>query len=513
MAFSKNVFHLEGLPQRNPFWRELEDVGIITFRDNYQFELKSDFFIDPEAEETEFTQEFYLFIPETLQINPETYTRDQFYLDELNLIRYKTPLLTFAEMIDSENKDSPLYRIQTHDDKKVCLKEMILFGNIFRSHLRFCIRGILKNIRELNEKQCIAYLNEHVPKLLNEMTRAREAFTKTKIHMIDHTSDNFYIEQLGYVDEYISIACEEYLTLLLRFIKENISPVSIEAELLICHSLDQENHYREKENLHIEGDGKRESILYKQGLLEKFMIDPLKLKITRVEVKQQYGHLIGALAAGVAMLFYMVLFVWKASYLVINSAPFVIIAVILYILKDRIKEGMKMLYNIHVHHWFPDYRVNIYNPAGEIIGKLTESFLFIPHSKLPKEFFEIRMRDRADPLEQFQPDESIIQYKKDIKLFKSKNRLTELNTIFRFNIHSFLSKANDPLQPTLKFSSEKQTLEERLLPKVYHLHLILKTQYLDLMKRRCEEIKSFRIILTKNGLKKVEHLSSQVHHY
>ncbi len=509
MSFSNNVLNLEGHHLRNPFWRELEEEGTITFRDNSQFELKSEFFIDPEASETHFTQEFYLFIPDTLQINPQTYSAQHFYLDQLNLIRYKTPSLTFEELVDEHNPKSPLHRIQTNEDFNLSLTEMVLFGNMFRTSLRFRVRSLLKKLVhsvETHEEACVQKL---VEKLIADVAKARKIYTQTKRFLIDHCREATFVEKLDYIDEYISIACEEYFTILLRILRESKTNSFSSIDTLICEMIDNEKLYRQNQHLHPQGDGEKESILYKQGLLEKFMLSPLRLDNTRIEIKEHYGQLIGAVAAGIAMLVYMILFVWKATTFVINSAPFVLLAVFLYILKDRIKEGMKMLYAKHINRWFPDYKTHIYNSNREIIGQLKESFLFIPKTKLPKGFAEMRMRHAKDPLEAYQPKETIVQYKKSVQLYKTNDRLSELNTIFRFNIHQFINKANDALQPTLSLSKEGHELEEILLPKVYHLNLILKSNFIDRKKRRCEEIKAFRVVLDKNGIKRVEHTSSK----
>ena len=58
-------------------------------RDAYQFELKSDLFVDQESKKREFTQDFYLFIPQALQINTNTYSKDEFYRDQTFLFEKK----------------------------------------------------------------------------------------------------------------------------------------------------------------------------------------------------------------------------------------------------------------------------------------------------------------------------------------------------------------------------------------------------------------------------------------
>lgn len=508
MFSRENTYSFDGHPLRNPFWRELEEEGTLTSRDNYQFELKSEFFVDPRAKKTFFSQEFYLFVPKTLQVNSDTYSAQQFYQDQTNLIRFKTPYLHFRDLIDSNNPRSPLYRIQTKEDREKSLQEMMLFGNIFRTSLRFRVRKLLKQIRYLQESKQEIELDAPIKELIEDVQAAREVFAKTKDFLIGHYSQKRFVEQLNYIDEYISIVIEEYITLLLYVFREQKNPNLATSDLMLCVLLEREEEYRKEHRLHYKGDGKRESILYRQGLLEKFMLSSLKLNNTRRELKEKYSHIFGALAAGFAMLVYMTLLAWNSTSIVINSAPFVFLAVVLYILKDRVKEGMKILFIKNFNRWFPDYRTRIYSPNGEIIGRLSESFIFIPKKKLPEGFYNLRMGKVDDSLELYQPNESILQYKKEVELYKIQGNLTELNTIFRYNIHKFVQKANEALQPTLRLNSDTYDLDEMLLPKVYHLHLILKSNFLDRKGKRCEEIKSFGIVLDKNGIKRVEEIST-----
>lgn len=506
MTHTFETLNIEGHPLRNPFWRELEEEGTITFRDNLQFELKSEFYIDPNASETRFTQEFYLFIPDTLQINSHTYPTQQFYLDQLNLIRYKTPSLSFKGMMDTTNKRSPIYRIQITEDPVAILHEIMILGNIFRSTLRSQVRKLLRLVRRESVE---SGQSDQIISVVDEVTASRKAFHKAKHYLMDRFSDKNFRNQLDYVDEFMSLVCDEYLVVLLYVVRRNSRINLVEADQAICTLLDGERAYRKESLFTPAPTNTKEEILYRQGLLEKFMIEALKLQNTRVEIKEKYGNLIGVIAAAVAMFVYMVLFVWKATTYVINSAPFVLFAVFFYVLKDRVKEGMKIMYNRHINRWFPDFRTQIISPSDETIGRLSESFSFIPKRKLPKGFYDLRMQSAADALELNQPKESIIQYKKEIILKKQKGALKELNTIFRYNIHRFLEKASDPLQPTLELAPDTHELSEKLLPKVYHLNLILKNTFLDRKSRRCEEIKSFCIVIDKNGIRRVEPVSSR----
>ena len=61
MTNDESTLNPEGHPLRNPFWREL-DEGLINFRDNLQFELKSDFFLNPKLNKNIYSKKSGVFI-------------------------------------------------------------------------------------------------------------------------------------------------------------------------------------------------------------------------------------------------------------------------------------------------------------------------------------------------------------------------------------------------------------------------------------------------------------------
>ncbi len=502
-----DLHDIEGHPLRNPFWRNL-DEGLINYRDLLQFELKSEFFIHPELKKNKYTQEFYLFIPETLQINKHTYSSDRFYLDQTSLIRYRTPRLSLEELLDSKNKNSPFLRIQQLEDPEDILYEYKILGNIFRSTIRITVRRLLKQLKKGRKKE----IKVQVEQFCAEIWEVRETFVRSKETLSHRYSHVSFDDQANYVDEFMSVMVDDYLAVFLEILREEYPEEAEECQDAVCGLLIEEQQHRSKHHLKAKKSKNKESVLLRKGLLEKFMLQSLRLNNNRVELKEKLSNYFGAFAAGIAMLVYMVLFVWHASGLVVTSAPFVMSAVLLYILKDRIKEGLRNLYQRRMHKVFSDFKTSIFNPMGEKIGQLAESFSFISLKKLPEEIYKIRYEDLADQIEAFRPSETVMQYKREVLIYQQKNHLDkrkmEMNTIFRYNIQHFLEKANDALQPLLRLDPESKELTEKLLPKVYHITILLKNTYLDEESKEKSEIKTFRVVIDKVGIRRVEHLST-----
>lgn len=471
----------------NKFFKELES-GEIHQRDRWQFELKSDFFPNNQHHTNTFTQEFYIFIPNALQINSYTYSKEDFYRDLTNLIRYKTPVFSISSIIDPLNPHSPLNKIEQAKNVEFELK---LLANIIRSSVREEMRLLF--LGKGDEK-----------KLARELLQFRKRFLEIKGNVLAKIKDKGLITTYFYVDEFINDTLIYYLTSSLERLQEHrgvkdphLQQALIEEELYREHTLDLPL-------LPPQDDEEKEYVLYKSSLLNKYVLDALLLDTVREPLTERLGHFVGALSAGVAMLVFFVLFVWQGQVFVINSLPFIFATVILYVMKDRIKESLRALSTTWFHRWFYDWKTVIRTSEGTgPIGKLIESFSLIKDSGLREEIRTIRNREFHTVLEQFARPESVIHYKKRLVLYRGQERArrTGLNIIFRFNLAKFLEKADEPIQSYVSFDPKDEVFVTASLPKVYHINIILKNTTVE---TGGVEWKKFRLVVNKNGIKRVE---------
>lgn len=494
--------------------------GEIDARDLLQFELKSEFFIHPHLKENIYKQEVFIFVPSPLQINPQTYSKEQFYLDQTTLIRYKTPSISLSDFVNVDYSPSPLNRLhnflnQSHPDLSSvkASDELKLFGAMFKTAIRKRVENLMKKIQYLKENE-LNDLITSIHSLCDEISSVCLKFRKLR-EMIPSDSHSQLIDDFKYIDEFISMTINDYLLVLLNELRssENSSYAKALPDLKnndqeICELILGEQHYREEKEMG--NPASEEAILYRQGLLNRFVLESLMLNNYRYSLEEKHQHILGAIAAGIAMFVYMILFIWKSPDFGFNSFPFVVLAVFLYILKDRIKEGFKSFYYQKAPYWFPDYSTEIQSHKGFKIGTLKENFSFIQPSQLPQEFSKIRNTYFHEEFKSLQRHESIIHYKKEMILRRppkhQEERRRELMTIFRFNIHRFLQNASNPFESYLRLDSKTRAISEKWLPKIYHLNLIIRNSYLQDDLQSCIEIKTFRVIVDKEGIKRVEHI-------
>lgn len=497
------------------------DSGEVHIRDRWQLELKSEFFPPPHLDNSTYVQEFYFFIPNSLQINNFTYSKGQFYIDQTNLIRYKTPEFSFTELLNSHDPRSPLTRIfalsgstKNQEQRNILSDELKLFGNVVRSALRVQVKNLVNKLSDQRSNGSPRSLFENVKGLCENIQLTRKAFIKVQEQFLNSMNDPIFYEKFLYIDEFLSRIIIYYLTGLL----ENIR-LTDNSDLSRCDSEISEMILKEQEiaDAYLQNDksskntisfNENEQILYRSSLLNKFVLDALLLHTNRFTIEQKYQHWIGGFAAGIAMLIYFSLFIWLGNVFVWNSLPFIIFTVIIYILKDRIKDWVKTISYTHAFKWFSDFGTVIQSPDEKHdIGIIKETFSFINESKVSQEIREARNVDFHEVLENFQRPETVLFYKRTVEinnLRKRQARRYGLNIIFRFNIHRFLRKAGNPSETYYRLDPESLKLQSLKLPKVYHLDLIIRNISEDQTAIPRIEIKKLRIIIDKNGIKRIE---------
>ena len=511
------------------FWEDLES-GEVHVRDRWQFTLKSEFF--PYSDQTEWgnsqcVQEFYLFVPNALQINKNTYLKQQFYEDQTNLIRYKTPLFTFDELFDKKNSSSPLSRMfslcqqnKTPETSNTFTDELKLFANVARSTSRVEIKEILDDVEKRPEVLKEQSFIVQCEKLLNNINNLRHHLNELKSTFLQTWNDSDLYRQILYVDEFTSELVTYYLTGLLDIINnhehKDLYAIEVKIKELILKEDILSEHGRmvsASTNGYLDTP-QGESIIHKKSLLNKYVLDALQLYTNRFSLDISYQNWIGVFSAGIAMLIFFTLYVWLGSVFLINSVPFIALTVVIYILKDRIKEWLRILSYQNMSRWFPDFTTEIFSPDKKYqIGHIKESFSFIDEPQLSEELRNLRNAEFHSVLETVRRPESVLYYKRDVSLKVSpklaKARRSSLNIIFRYNIDRFLRKASEPFEEVLTIDPATQQLVPLYLPKVYHLNLIIRTTLREGQHPPKVELKKLRIIIDKNGIKRIEQISKK----
>jgi hypothetical protein len=122
-----------------------------------------------------------------------------------------------------------------------------------------------------------------------------------------------------------------------------------------------------------------------------------------------------------------------------------------------------------------------------------------------------RQKDPFADLDNDRQGETVICHTKDIvlyadlftKAFGEMPKISGLNDIIRYDIHPFLRKMADPVEEQLLLTDGQiKTVHTN---KVYHINYI--SHYKSTRPRTEELFKRMRLVLTRKGIKRMEHIS------
>jgi hypothetical protein len=485
----------------------------IKIHDKFSFEIKWTYKLGAAKKSNIYAIDTYLFIPGSLDINKSTYKKETFYNDLKIYIRFKTPVYLLREI--SHGGKSPLNKLKKSFKKMVSKNEVKsilnyeynikMFCCIFKSSIRDHISHIRKNGIKTENLYLISNYIENVKKMLLSFRELREIIDVPKIR-----EEIFLIYM--FADEYLSNISETYTTNLIELIEnqktKNFDKIK---NKLLTLSLAEVKYRKDNKYKTIpQKEGTNEELLYRRSVLRKYMENKLFLDIHSVRHGKIMEQLLFGIAAGIAMVFTTIIAFTAQSTFGNLTLPFFIILVVSYMFKDRIKELLRFYFSGRIKKLFFDHKVKIYDDKKKILGHCKESFAFLKEKYISLGVLKIRNRKHITEIENGWMKEKIILYRKRVKIFAKSfqkiypdYKIDSVNDITRFSITHFLNKMDNPQTRILLSTGNK--LQELSGDRVYHLNMVI-----NYNKDNYSFLKRFRIVLNKDGIKRIEKVSSEI---
>ncbi|MBN1802581.1 MAG: hypothetical protein JW891_13800 [Candidatus Lokiarchaeota archaeon] len=491
--------------------------------DLYNFESKIDYRYSLERphdkRKTSYLMDMYFFVPQALQINKEKYSKTQFYSDLNNKIRFKTPQMSIKGILDQKNDLSPLNVIKENLEKiefgdnriflvKTITRELKLLASIVKTTLRdeydFLVDYCKYNSKPDDISTTVQRDLDKLQQFKEEMRSIGRRLAKIQVPV--ELKDAFM-----YSSEYISLQLEKWSNHILLELNKQLIP---NIKGLIINFIEDEQSYRASLNsklIILEGSS-NEEYSYFEGITKKYVQSVLYLIKKKKDPQSSSIQLFYSIAAGLAMFMSLFLGFLLLANFEENSFPFIIGAIIIYMLKDRIKDAIKGMAQKAASFLFPDRRVDIIDGFyGEKIGESKEKVGFTDHDKIPQEILMIRQSSNKDSIETEGKPEECILFRKKIDLYKKTidklhTRRKDISDITRFNIYNFLRYADDPQEQVLYWNRSEQLLKSMKISKEYHVNIVIKMTTFQEKSNINVYYKKYRIVLDQQGIKRVKEL-------
>jgi len=495
----------------------------IAMHDRYQVELKLDYEMVA-GEQTRYQIFTYIFVPQSLDITPDTYVRRDFYRDVQSYIRLKTPTFTPYDILRSPT--SPLRRIEqiVQDDhwiqRSTGAENLIIHFKFLRAILKSALRDYL-NARDVKRlfrrveheaEPLTASVEECVNDLLDTTTSILRRYRACGSH-IDRPGAPANVRQAYQLtDESISILIEERWLQLLQFcqrVNGTAALATLQQRLRQCIHDEVAHRAQYSSASVVQPDGDNEEHIYRTSILKKFTSSVLYLATDIRREGTALEQILYALSAGLAMVFAtIVAFYFQRAYGMFTFPLFVAL-VVGYMFKDRIKAGGRQLFERYLRNKLYDRRTIIKTRDGQHrIGVLREKMRFIPEEDVPAEVLSVRDRGLFSNLANDGQGEQIIRYSKEVvlnkdvfaRIYPDSPPITGINDILRYDVRPYLRKMANPTQRKMYLDGDELCTVR--CQKVYHLNMV--SVYRITTPTTATTSTKTRVVLNRKGIRRVE---------
>ena len=468
--------------------------------DSFSIEFKIGFSGREGVKEDHFDVNSWIFIPNGLDINKQTYSKERFYADMKSNVRLLTPAFTLEQMLKGE--DAPLFHVKraleavlaeaTQERLGEFEFQMKLFASIFKSSIRDESAQIIAqaDTSNLNEK-CRAYADD-VRRVLQGFRGLRDGIGQGHDELV---------AKMNFADEFISHETGIRTMKALKAIHRSNNLEKDKAFKVLADRIAEEKLYRTSRGYsHAVVDDKDNNrrLLYRHSLLKKYVESALFLKADTTQDGQTVKQISFSLAAGLAMMVYLLVTTPFQKYLGNYPNLVFFILVIFYILKDRIKELTRWLFAYQLKDKYYDNKT-VVSIKDKLIGRIKEGMDFITIDKVPEEVLKLRNPNKLEAANKLL-EETIILYRKRVEIDNAALRnqydyeFKGINDIIRYHINYLTLKMDNP-ESEIACLDANQQLCDVMAERVYTLHFVLQFKWEDQV-----EYKAFHVVVNRNGI-------------
>ena len=477
--------------------------------DKFAIEFKVGFSGREDVKDEHFDVNTWIFVPNGLDINKNTYSKDRFYTDMKSNVRLITPSFSMSEIVGEEAV--PFRNLKKAVDDVIADPsaehrtefefQLKLFGSIFKSSVRDAAATIIKGLPEtLSYERCALFATDS----RNVLSAFRELFSM----MTDANEE--MSTKIAFADEYMSHQVEIRALRIIKAIdqqnKLELDAARKELEQLF---VEEETYKIQKGYSHavINDEKNNRQLVYRHSLLKKYIESALFLKVNTTQDGVAVKQISFSLAAGLAMMVSLLVTMPFTKYLGNYPSLIFITVILIYMLKDRIKELTRWMFAYQLKDKYYDNKT-VVSIKDKQVGWIKEGVDFITDEKVPEEVMKLRGRTKLEADNAFL-EEKIILYRKKVEVDQGllKNHYNYdfkgINDIMRYHIN-FLTKKMDNPESQVHCLDEEHRLHTLVAERVYTLFFVIQFKWADQI-----EYKTFRVLVNRNGILEINAISHE----
>ncbi len=507
---------------------ELFDTKV-EVHDRKQFQLKLEYQPNGTDPKSEYLVETLLFIPRSLNIDAETWSRDQFYADIHNYVRLKTPVLAFDEILTGSH--SPLVQLEQRLPLGLMgpVSEVVydakMLACVTRGALRRFSRGMRRECAHLlsgaGTDNCAppaspAHLMALAHKSISATQEILQRFRSTSAQLGEkYDLGEKALAALRLVDEYLSLAVEQFFRrIVVQMESMPRSGVYVELRRELMDVVIADESYRRAKKLPsvLDARGDNEEYSHRIGFLKKFCMNILFLKVQRSSKRKAWEEVLFAIAAGGSMAFALGVGLFAQSRYPQASFNFFMLAVVGYMFKDRLKEALRRSLASYMGKFLYERTTLIVDPVThDNVGVCREKLDYGDAVEVPPEIASLRAQDDLVTVSQTELSEMVIRYRKRIALDSemlpriADGLVSGVTDIIRLNIDRLLHDMDDPEYALDYVDLDDFSVGKLQMAKSYRVDVGFRFAVDDGRHQRTT-VRLVRLVLDRNGIKRMTDL-------
>ena len=475
--------------------------------DNFSVEFKFGYNCIEDGVKDKFSVNAWIFVPNSLDINPENYGKKQFYRDIKSNIRLITPVYLLRDIAQDTSlplvslKKSLQNVVSTPSTSSLNAYEyhLKMFAAIFKSALRDHVTH-LTSIRSLDSAEYL--VDDYVNSSQLVLNKFRALYQIIDVPTVTDRTRSFFRMSDEFMSHIVVLRTTRMLTALeTTGSSQNLSQIRQKFIDLI----QEERKYMAIMGYEtLNGDSEHDrQLVFHHGMLKKYVESELYIRLDKKKDGVAVEQLYYSIAAGVAMIFATGV-AWQTQVKYGNITwPLFIALVVSYMLKDRIKDLLRYYFAHKLGDKYFDKKATI-AIGDKKVGVIKEGFDFISRSKTPD--VVMNMREKASFVEDESHifEEKILLYRKHVEI--SDSALAQIdaypmkgvNEIIRLHLNRFTHKMDNPEVPIYSFDAEGNMVTSSV-QKIYYVNVVFQLQH-----EGEAEYHHFRITMTRNGVQAID---------
>lgn len=477
--------------------------------DDFSVEFKFGFDCAKDGVRDDFSVNAWMFVPNSLDINPEVYGKKQFYRDIKSNVRLITPSYKLSEIAADDSQPLALLRnamekvADSAQEPDVATYEyhLKMFAAIFKSALRDSATS-LKNAVSIPEADNPERADHLVEDYLGNSALILRKY-RSMYAIIDEPSVSDQVRSyFRLCDEFITHTVEIQTIRIVRMMDSTAkSPQEDVVRQRFAKMVVAQREYKKQQGYGVlDGEVNHDRrLVHHRGMLKKLIESDLYINLRKKKDGVAVEQLLYSIAAGVAMIFATgVAWFTQVKYGNITWPLFVVL-VVSYMLKDRIKELMRYYFAHKLGDKYFDKKADI-SIGKTRVGVLKEGFDFISWDRTPQTVKDMREKASSIADETRIFEEKILLYRKHITIddvalqSNAAYPMRGINEIMRLHLTRFSQKMDNPTVPVDTFDENGNVITIQV-QKSYYINIMFQLQHDGQV-----EYHHFRITMTRDGV-------------